>query len=389
MELSKFKERYPLFLKLMKEKGYYSGYIEKYEGIVRLILREGEDDSISTYEDFYFFMVEHHNYTKGTCYEYKTLVGQLKFFVEEGVFPGEVGKKSGFLRRKSYNLLFPDFKGLIDNYLDIERKRDKLKDSTIERVASCTSAFLLRIQQTGITTLSGIKSVQTVYQALSESQKKQGCYSVAKLVTTVLKTCMHLYPDGECNRVFGMIPEFPRRTRIYDHLQPEENRLLAFSLDDENNKLTYRCKAIGKLAYYTGMRRIDIANLRFENISFEMEEIRFVQQKTGLEVCLPLRPVAGNAVYEYIVNERPKCDLDYIFITAVAPFIQLSPAGVSNDFEKIFKEIDLRQNKGRRRGSHLFRHAFTGCSVCMMLYSHFGNLVPELLPFAICFVEAS
>jgi len=80
---------------------------------------------------------------------------------------------------------------------------------------------------------------------------------------------MHLYPDGECNRIMGMIPDFPRRTRMYDYLQPEEIRQIAIALDDDKNKLTYRSK----------------------------EEITFVQQKTGLEVCIPLRPVVGNAIY--------------------------------------------------------------------------------------------
>jgi integrase len=155
-----------------------------------------------------------------------------------------------------------------------------------------------------------------------------------------------------------MIPEFPKRTRLYDYLQPDESKQIATALDDNNNKLTYRSKAIGKLAYYTGMRRIDIANLRFESINLEKEEITFVQQKTGLEVCIPLRSVVGNAIYDYIVNERPKCASDNIFISATAPFIKLSPAGVSHDCERIFKETNIHQEKGRSKGSHLFRHAF-------------------------------
>ena len=59
---------------------------------------------------------------------------------------------------------------------------------------------------------------------------------------------MHLYPDGSCSRITGMLPEFPRRTRIYDCLQPEEGNRIAIALDDAENKLTYRSKAIGKLA---------------------------------------------------------------------------------------------------------------------------------------------
>lgn len=379
MELSKFKEQYPIFLKLMKEKRYYSGYISKYEGIARLILREGGNDSIRTYEQFYSHIVEHHNYTEGTCYEYKKLLGRLKVFVEDGVFLGDSGETSGFLRNKSYDFLSPDFKSLIDHYMDIERKRGKLKDSTIKPNASRTSAFFHCIQQTGVTRLSGINNTQIVLQAFSESQKRHGSYSVSRAISTVLKTCMHLYPDGECKRIIGMIPGFPRRTRLYDYLQPEESKQIVTALDDNNNKLTYRSKAIGKLAYYTGMRRIDIAGLRFENINPEKEEITFVQQKTGLEVCIPLRPVVGNAIYDYIVNERPKCASDNIFISATAPFIKLSPAGVSHDCERIFKETDIHQENGRSKGSHLFRHAFASGLIARDTPFH---IVSELLGHA-------
>jgi hypothetical protein len=191
MELSKFKERYPIFLKLMKEKGYYNGYISKYEGIARLILQKGGDDSISTYEQFYSYMVEHNTYTEGTCYEYKNLIGRLKVFVEDGVFLGDSGKSSGFLRDASYNILSQDFKSLIDHYMGIERKRGEHKDSTIKPIASCTSAFFHCIQQTGVTTLSGIKNAQIVLQAFNESQKRHGSYSVSRAISTVLKTCMH------------------------------------------------------------------------------------------------------------------------------------------------------------------------------------------------------
>lgn len=345
MDLVKFKERYPIFLNRMKELGYYGGYIEKYERMVRLILSEGGDKSISTYEQFYHYMVENHKYTEHTCYEYRNHIGRLKMFVEDGIFPEDTVKWSGFMRYKSYNHLSVDFKSLIDSYIDIERKRGKRSESSITYIVSHTSSFFCCIQQSGVTTLAGIKNAQTVLQAFDEDQKRHGSYNVPRSISTVLQTCMHLYPNGECCRIWGMLPEFPRRTRLYDHLQAEENEKVAHALNEDGNNLTYRSKAIGKLAYYTGMRRIDIANLRFENINLEKDEIRFIQQKTGLEVCIPLRPVVGNAIYDYIVNERPKCDSDYIFIRAYSPFIKLSPAGVSNDSTSIFKQAGIRQQK--------------------------------------------
>jgi len=378
MDLIKFKERYPIFLNLMKEKGYYRGHISKYEGIIRLILQEGGDELISTYEQFYYDLVAHHKYTEGTCSAYKNMIGRLKVFVEDGIFLGDTGKMSGFLQFKSYDRLSSDFKCLIDNYRDVERKRGRLKESTIATNAGNTSSFLHCIQQTGITSLSGI-NMEAVLQAFGDNQKRKGSYSVAKSICAVLKTCLHLYPGGECRRISGMIPEFSRRNALYDYLQPEEEKRIAITMNNDKNKLSYRSKAIGKLAFYTGMRRIDIANLHFENINTEKDEITFIQQKTGLKVCLPLRSVVGNALYDYIVNERPKCDSDYIFIRDLRPFIPLTPEGLAKTSQYIFKEVDIRQEKGRKKGFHLFRHAFASDLVSRNIS---GHIVSELLGHA-------
>ena len=379
MDLIKFKERYPIFLNLMKEKGYYSGYIQKYARIARLILDEGKNESISTYEQFYYHMVEHHKYTERTCFEYKNLIGRLKVFIEDEIFLGDTGRLSGFLHYTSYNRLSSDFKYLVDSYIDIERKRGRLKESSIKNIASCTSSFFYCIQQAGIPTLTGIKNTQTVHQAFSDSQKRYRSYSASKAISTALKTCMHLYPDGECRQIWGMIPEYPKRSRLFDNLNQEESKRVVAVLNDDKNKLTYRSKAIGKLAYYTGMRRIDIANLHFENINLEKDEIKFIQQKTGLTICIPLRSVIGNAIYDYIVNERPKCVSDYIFVRNIRPFIKLSPTGVVNSSKNIFKEADIRQEKGRKKGLHLFRHAFTSDLIARNIP---GNVVSELLGHA-------
>lgn len=379
MDLTKFKERYPEFLRLMKERGYYNGYIEKFDTIARLILKEGEDDSIETYEQFYYHMVESHKHTDRTNNEYKNLIGRLKVFVEEDVFLGDTGAFSGFLDFKTYDHLSPSFKQLIDGYIKIERRRGKLKESTIAAYASCTASFLYFIQQMGITTLSGIKCQQIVLQAFSNDQKTNRGHSVAKAISIVFKNSIPLYPDGVCRKILGMIPEFPKRTRIYDYLQPEENDLVLAALEGRLGNLTYRTKAIGTLAYFTGMRRIDIANLRFENISLENEEISFIQQKTGLKTLIPLRPLVGNAIYDYIAIERPKCDSDYIFIRSLKPFVKLSPQRLTLLASEIFKVAGIRQEKGRRQGLHIFRHAFASDLVAQNVPN---SVVSELLGHA-------
>ena len=72
--------------------------------------------------------------------------------------------------------------------------------------------------------------------------------------------------------------------------------------------------AMVMLAYSTGLRSCDILNLKFENIDWRTHEIRLIQEKTNVPLALPLDAATGNAIAEYILNGRPECDSEYVFI---------------------------------------------------------------------------
>lgn len=81
-----------------------------------------------------------------------------------------------------------------------------------------------------------------------------------------------------------------------------------------------RDAAIFLLGFTTGMRAVDVVNLRFSNIDWKNEIIFFQQSKTGNAVCLPLTTDIGNTIYRYILEERPKVDDDHVFLRSQAPF---------------------------------------------------------------------
>ena len=75
-----------------------------------------------------------------------------------------------------------------------------------------------------------------------------------------------------------------------------------------------RDKAITSIVYYLGLRRGDIARLRIQDVDFESDSLSFIQSKTLVRQELPLRPVVGNAIYNYIVKEHPSCDIESLFV---------------------------------------------------------------------------
>lgn len=56
------------------------------------------------------------------------------------------------------------------------------------------------------------------------------------------------------------------------------------------------------------------------------------------------------------MNERPESSDDHLFLGAVYPHYPFEAGAVWHQAVKIYKAASIRQEKGDRRGTHLFRH---------------------------------
>lgn len=111
--------------------------------------------------------------------------------------------------------------------------------------------------------------------------------------------------------------------------------------------------AIVLLATYSGLRATDILNLKKTNIDWNKNEIRISQQKTGTELCLPLFPIVGNAIADYILNERPQSMSQEVFLRSLPPFTKLSMSGLTNI-------IVRKSNKAQVDQEHIKQHGIRG-----------------------------
>jgi integrase len=96
--------------------------------------------------------------------------------------------------------------------------------------------------------------------------------------------------------------------------------------------------------------------MTLDSIDWSEDMIRVKQQKTDVPLELPLTAVVGNAIFDYITMERPKMGLDEIFLSQCRPYGALKSKSLSNVADKIMKAAHIRQEKGNRRGFHIFRH---------------------------------
>lgn len=110
-------------------------------------------------------------------------------------------------------------------------------------------------------------------------------------------------------------PQAPPVHLISPYSQNEINLVLAV-INSSHSKTPLRDRAIILLAFNTGLRCVDIRNLKLMDIDWKKQELRIVQKKTGKPITSPLDGKTLNAIADYILKERPKCSDNYVFVRA-------------------------------------------------------------------------
>ncbi|GHV59643.1 hypothetical protein FACS1894182_14040 [Bacteroidia bacterium] len=110
------------------------------------------------------------------------------------------------------------------------------------------------------------------------------------------------------------------------------------------------------LAARYGLRISDIIGMRHCNLDWEHNRIIVVQQKTGKKVVLPLSEEVGDAIIDYLKYGRPKIDNPFIFITAQAPYKELSSSGIHQAISDYFRIAGVSFTN-RKHGPHALRHS--------------------------------
>ncbi|GAO27865.1 site-specific integrase [Geofilum rubicundum] len=149
---------------------------------------------------------------------------------------------------------------------------------------------------------------------------------------------------------------YKRQPKLPSTFTKEEIEQFISSIDRGNPK-GKRDYAMFLLALKLGFRSSDIANLKFENISWQTNEFNFEQKKTGKSVTLPILPEVGNAIIDYLKYGRPQSNENYCFLQILSPHDKIATHDIANSAQFYFKRanIDLRN---RKHGPHALRHCF-------------------------------
>ncbi len=365
MNVLNLRNNHPKLISYLETNGYSKSYVDRFKREVEKILTSVNSKEWSCYTDVYL------EYTK-TLYapdylrDKRTIIGAIEQFDVYGRYP-DGRRRHELFERGSYPLLSPEFKSVIDLYCEVEKKRGK-KLTTIYTESHNASTFFLSFQQKGINSLAKIteEAVLSIFMSPDETLLRSCSYK--KNIAAVLKACIPYYPES-CSKVLSFLPALREIRKNIQYLIPEEIRKVKSTLADGKNLLTLRDRAIGILALYTGLRGCDIAGLTLDAINWDRDFIDIRQQKTGVPLELPLTAVAGNAIYDYLISERPQTESRYVFISHHKPYERLKNGSIGNVAAQMMKVAGIRQSKGDRKGFHLFRHHFATALL--------GNGVPQ------------
>lgn len=350
MNLQHLREHHNELLVFMENSGYAARYVQRFRLAISRILLESNQDRWMSYTDIYMDY-EHKSDSKAYLKQMRTVIGGIEQFDLYGRMP-DARHRHTLFGRGSYFMLIPEFRELIDFFQGHERQCGR-KESSITNVSRNTATFFHHLQNQGATCLKDITETAVQSFFISTDGKAIRSASYKANILSLLKVCLER-KEKECNVLISYLPDLKRRRKNIQYLTKDEISAVHSTLNLQ--AVSLRNKAIITLLLFTGIRSSDIANLSLDAINWKDETITISQQKTGHLLQLPLTPLIGNTIFDYLTQERPHTNCNRLFLSETRPYSPLANNSIENIVAKIFKLAGIRQAPGERKGTHIFRH---------------------------------
>ncbi|MDR1879204.1 MAG: tyrosine-type recombinase/integrase [Bacteroidales bacterium] len=223
------------------------------------------------------------------------------------------------------------YSDILQRFKEAELNLGLRTEATIVAETILLRHFFVWLENNGYSTLRKI-DLKGVSQYLTHfSIKNQG--SIDKMLGVLRKFYAFLrqYEISTADFSPALIAGHSKRRKLRPVISNvgAENIL---SLVNTAHSIGKRDYAILTIAKNLGIRGGDIVNLKLNDVNWHTHEIIFRQNKTGTGITLPLTPIVGNAIADYILNGRPETEAEYIFVRHIVPIKKL--VNTSNIFRR-------------------------------------------------------
>ena len=186
--------------------------------------------------------------------------------------------------------------------------------------------------------------------------KNSGVLALKTTISVFMKWCIdNKYVNDEC---LLFLPKLRvKRYRDIDKTFSTNECKEILGVIDKNSDLGRRDYAILLCIILYGLRNGDVCKLEFNNIDWQKNIISFCQEKTNECLELPLLPVVGNAIIDYVKNSRPNSDSKFIFLQHWGKFIgkQITTHIVYDRLQIYIRRAGIKNLANRKHGTHALR----------------------------------
>lgn len=264
------------------------------------------------------------------------------------------GRQYSLQRKKLPDKLPENYAVLLEDYL-LFCAQDGNRSETIRAKRKFCRDFLIFLIVLGCNDIRDIDSAQ-ICKACLKFRNKDAWAVIRMFIKYLYKENIVEYDYS------GIIPHYTRAFVIPTTYSEEE--ILKFeNAIDRSSKTGIRDYAMLLLATRLGMRSGDITRMTFNEIDFEGNSIRLVQEKTLHPLELPLLPEIKDAILDYIKNVRPTVTAEcHIFLRQNAPYQGITTSVLRFAATKYFRKagIDI---SSKRHGVHTFRSSLASSMV--------------------------
>ena len=279
----------------------------------------------------------------------RRILSLFEVYAKEGaIHPEEI-----FVYRPLLSDFLPEWcRTALVKFLD-QKKREKKASSTVCMYRSSVTRLCQFLVDEGITSFSQIDASHLKkfnLTDLHETAEGKNAYNVR-----IRKFLFFLAENGYIENHFlgqSLSCVAAPKTRVVKVLNSKEKQALK-DMTYEDRALSLRDHAIIMIGLDMGLRESDITAIKFDQIDWKLQCIRFCQQKTNVGKVLPMTVGVGNALYIYIKEGRPESKSRYVFITHKAPYKKISRHVCKRIMHKVFPDKN-RQGYG----FHITRRTF-------------------------------
>ncbi|MHB1420501.1 MAG: tyrosine-type recombinase/integrase [Bacillota bacterium] len=339
-------------LEELRKAGYCQSTIRIFKRAYARLLRTAAAMQIDTFSDILAGNFENDSANVKTgeyCHLRKLLHTSCIRKLRECEEKGYVGWKPWIESKvdKPVTIGFQNIHAEFLEYLMAERK----SNNTVDSYRNISCKFLTFIERLGYTCLRTVP-LELINEFFCELRKTWDPGSL-RTAAAGLRSFLRFAEGGD--KLLTAVPEkLLRKTAIIPVLTNEEEKAIWSVL--RTDAVSSRDTAIMVLALLTGLRSVDILNLKLNDINWQCDFISINQRKTNEPLVLPLLPAIGNALARYIVKDRPKIDSPYVFLSFKAPHRPLKEHGSSYAVVRnVFSRAGVRLGN-ELKGTRLLRH---------------------------------